>query len=517
MLAFVQLADAWGDPADSLGLQRDFRARVKEHTTDRAVPWIIVMPSRDRVKQDAEAWGSGIEIRVIGETDWMALPVSEVLVSCRGARRTDADALDQSLRQAGFRRAGRPWGQAGDARRYRRAKGLMAFLRGAAAESRVRAGATVVQVRDHWLDPARRKAWSERRRVRRSRNLSQRDVLDDRYGRPLPPVPIVHIQDLLPADTGRPQQPWSVSFAHEQAPSDVAMACHEEHGVWPLSFSYPGVPRPVEPGPTELIAAIVPGYPYSFDDVDAYLDTYRRAYLGLTHRKAGWDCFRHVEILAAGAVPLMPDAMDIPEYSMVHYPKRALVEAVNLVKSNGSPPDQLTRMAFRQHFEQHLTSRSMAEYLLEISGFGGSRRVLFVDERLPHHADYMSVMTLIGLKQLLGRNCDVAHTVDYIYEDTSTDTSTLYGRGFGYSRVVPPNARSRAELGDGVDHSSYDAIIVGSIARNANAVRRMLAEVPADRMIWIHGEDTPPEPQTVHDYRTSGAKVFVRAIHTGRG
>jgi hypothetical protein len=300
----------------------------------------------------------------------------------------------------------------------------------------------------------------------------------------------------------------------------LSRECHERHGVWPLSFSYPGPPLPLVNDPQDLVSPITPGLPYSFTSEAEYLATYAKAYWGLTHRKAGWDCFRHVEIMASGAVPWMLDAAQIPRYSMVHYPKVGMVAAARALRSGGRRPDQATRQAFRRHLETHLTSRAMARYVLDAAGLSDARSVLFVDERLPHHADYLSVLTLIGLKHLLGRDCRVMYPVDYIYDDTDIDVSTLYGRGFGYTRVVPTSARTDYEhhgaMWSEAAFAEVDAVVVGSVTRNRELAQELLKRFPADRTLWTHGEDLPPTVNEVADYRRFKVHTFVRSIHVSR-
>jgi hypothetical protein len=42
---------------------------------------------------------------------------------------------------------------------------------------------------------------------------------------------------------------------------------------------------------------------YAFDDEESYYDDLRRSRFGITTKRAGWDCMRHYEIAASGAVP----------------------------------------------------------------------------------------------------------------------------------------------------------------------------------------------------------------------
>ena len=61
-----------------------------------------------------------------------------------------------------------------------------------------------------------------------------------------------------------------------------------------------------------------------------YHANYRRSYFGLTRKKAGWDCMRHIEILAAGCVPLFVDLAIAPAGSLGLLPKDMLGEALRL-------------------------------------------------------------------------------------------------------------------------------------------------------------------------------------------
>lgn len=438
----------------------------------------------------------------------------EVVVTWSSESSPEAVVADQQLRQAGFVPAGRAWGEAGTGRIYVRPQSWRERLECTTKESKVRVGRHVVNARAWWGDSADWRARQLKARMLLGHSINRRDMLDDNLGRTQPEVPEISVRTLLPEHSGVDLAPWTVTIVDDD-PFQVAEECAGKHDLWPVSFSYPVDPLPLLERPATLVSPIIPGMPLTFESPEAYLATYQNAYLGVTHRKAGWDCFRHLEILASGAVPLMPDAESIPCFSMVHYPKQALRDVLRNVRGHGSPPDLATRHAFRQHFEKYQSTAAMARYLLQASGLTAAQRVLFVDERLPQHADYLSVMTLIGLKQLFGVDCVAAFPIDYVYEDSSFPVSTLYGRGFGYTRVLPVSARSPEELRAEWDPAQFDALVIGSVSRNAVLATDLLKRFPAHRTLWIHGEDTPPLPDDVRTMRSSGAHIFVRAIHTG--
>jgi hypothetical protein len=511
-----QLADVWGDERDSLGFDRHLIDAARENHSAESL--LIVLPSEARCHRQRELHHESNSPQLVSHEDFsvVAKYPQEVVLACRGSRPARIREMDRVLVSAGYVRAGRAWGEAGDTRRYLKGLSPGGRLRAAMDEMRVSIGSTFVSIRDWCAHPDRIQAKINRARRARGLGILRRDSLDDDFGALATP-PRFDLRDVLPAGFSIDCPEWSFTF-DDPPPEEVAEECFAELGVWPLSFSYPGDALPLNDSPEVVVAPIVPGIPYSFDDEGTYRAQYNRAYFGLTHRKAGWDCFRHVEIMAAGGVPLMPDAAGIPDFSMIHYPKRSMARVVGHVSHSGGPPALEVRRAFRSWWEKHLTSQSMARYLLSRIGLDESARVLFVDERIPTTVDYQSVLTLIGLKQVLGLNCHVLLPVKYIYAGNGTDTSTLYGRGFGYTGSVSAEVRTEYEnagVAPSLPVADYDAVINGSITRNRELARRLLSETPPARQVWIHGEDTPPSVREVSEMRVAGTHMFIRAIHTG--
>jgi len=57
-----------------------------------------------------------------------------------------------------------------------------------------------------------------------------------------------------------------------------------------------------------------------FDNQNDYYDHYADCFYALTWKKGGWDCLRHYEIMAAGAVPFFVDLERCPKRTMVTFP-----------------------------------------------------------------------------------------------------------------------------------------------------------------------------------------------------
>jgi len=305
------------------------------------------------------------------------------------------------------------------------------------------------------------------------------------------------------------------------SPDDVWKSAEEtfrERGIWPISFSYP---KEISIRPQESssgLCPIYPGHSYSFTDHKKYLETYGHYAFALTHKKAGWDCFRHVEICYAGAIPFMPDAKLIPKHTMVHYPKDFFVQVAEHLRVKTAVAEGEVEHRLAEYFNRHLTTRAMARYLVQAAPCLGQGRVLFVDEAAVGMPDYQSILTLIGLKQLLGAQVSVAYPLDYVYEDWRGKPSELYGRGFGYSRVLGNEMKNENEVAgteSGLSRealAAFDAIVVGSITRNVDLAHKLLDIYPPEKTVWIHGEDDGPTATEIAAYRKAGVTAFAREL-----
>jgi hypothetical protein len=305
-------------------------------------------------------------------------------------------------------------------------------------------------------------------------------------------------------------------------PQRRAEVAFERNGAWPIGFSWPRASFPDATGTRRhLVARPLPGVPYAYASEDDYLAAYRGSHWGVTHRKAGWDCFRHVEVLFAGAVPLMPDAHRVPEDVMVFHPVAVLARLWEVARAAGPFPADDISPALVAYAKEHLTSAAMARYILGVAGYRGGR-VLFVDARLRKAPDYLSALTLIGLKQVLARDCEVFRPAPYLYEDFAGRTDRLYGRGFGYSRVLDPDSRSEVEtarldgrmpdLHEEFDRVRPELVVFGSVTRSAWEVLQW-AQAPSSRRpnaAILHGEDEPPSMNGLAALRRLGGTVFVR-------
>ncbi|MEC8648791.1 MAG: hypothetical protein VXY08_08605 [Actinomycetota bacterium] len=418
------------------------------------------------------------------------------------------------LAHVGFAFAGRPWGEAGDSATYVASSSMTASDRRRAFT--VKSGQAVESFRSHLPAPDERRAVARKLRHRVSR-AALRDVLDPSFGVPQDPPSLGDVRAFIDAVPGSADVTWDIQIDDQAEVDQRTHDCFDHFGVWPISFSMHRS-NILEPSAvhnrSDLVSPIVPGYPYSFTNFAEYLKTYARSHFAITHRKAGWDCFRHLEIMASGSAPLMLDASDIPEFSMVHYPKHAFRQILTNARTRGVP-SMRTHEDLYAFMTEHLTTQAMIHYLLQCTQITDVNRVLFVDQQHPDAVDYLSTLTLIGLKEHFGQQCSPLFPAPWIYRDYDGDVSHLYGRGFGTTRLLNPDLRAGNELSGATEelrYQDFDTLVVGSISRNAELAEELARYFAPDRTIWIHGEDTPPLPEDMRTYRQAGAHLFVRSI-----
>jgi hypothetical protein len=133
----------------------------------------------------------------------------------------------------------------------------------------------------------------------------------------------------------------------------------EEAGVISTGFCVPDrLVRPLDPDrKTQLHQTHVqdPEFTsetgYKFTEEKDYYDDMARSFFGITMRKGGWDCTRHYEILAAGAVVMFKDYDTKPAACAPHCPhfinyksKAEFMAIANRLVVNGRPTEEYRRI-----------------------------------------------------------------------------------------------------------------------------------------------------------------------------
>lgn len=237
------------------------------------------------------------------------------------------------------------------------------------------------------------------------------------------------------------------------------------------------------PSKTKNYAHVVPGDPktYIFGTEAAYAADYQSSVFGYTWKKGGWDCLRHYEILANGCIPWFRDLASCPADTLTHFPKDLVREAMESDTPEAYIPQLL------DYTRTHLTCRAMAQYLLDTVGCPRPARVLMLCS--DSQPDYLRCLTLIGLKQILGNRCAESVYVPHIYRDFR-NASTLYGKGFSYSCILPVSAKPPPIHIDELRNHSFDLIVYGSVHRGLPYYDEIRTVYRPNEIIMLCGEDT---------------------------
>lgn len=113
---------------------------------------------------------------------------------------------------------------------------------------------------------------------------------------------------------------------------------YSDERIRPISFKIPSnviIPLLKPSIKTCLLAPCDPRHRHSyvFDTQDSYYEQYSKSYFGFTMKKGGWDCMRHYEILAAGALPHFLDYESKPATIMMDYPDSLQIAANKLYEN----------------------------------------------------------------------------------------------------------------------------------------------------------------------------------------
>lgn len=167
---------------------------------------------------------------------------------------------------------------------------------------------------------------------------------------------------------------------------------NEEKGVYPTGFGIPHYQiRPIDlNNKTQLHQKTAPAesffkpevmqslrlhYPYTWDQEEEYYRDMQRSWFGITCKKGGWDCLRHYEIMASGALllfreydkkPKLCSPQDLPCHSYA-----SLEELQDLMKrlvQNNKPTKEYLEMLFaqREWLLKYGTTESRALEVLKV-------------------------------------------------------------------------------------------------------------------------------------------------------
>ena len=140
---------------------------------------------------------------------------------------------------------------------------------------------------------------------------------------------------------------------------------HNHNRLFPISFAIPTSKVNFNKTKTKDFSFITPlnKKTYIYTNETDYYNDYNEARMGVTAKKAGWDCMRHYEILGNGCLPYFIDIEKCPEQTMVHFPKKLCSELIDQMTTNSSSIVYETLVdKFEKHVLNNNTTKAIAEY-----------------------------------------------------------------------------------------------------------------------------------------------------------
>jgi len=311
----------------------------------------------------------------------------------------------------------------------------------------------------------------------------------------------------------------------------LAKECYQIYGFYPISFSYHSEINNEIPEKDKLYSSIVPGEchtfgsssfmtynidnidnnrgfasngHYAFDNEESYYNEYKKSVFGLTKKRGGWDCNRHLEIMANKCIPLFDEffILNIPKYTMIHYPKKIFFEILRnrqaIINDKNLQNNYISRLT--NHFNKFLTGQAMVKYMLNITGNSNAKNALFIDNMMsPNFTDYITIMTHNGLKMYFKQNCEIMYYGNhFLYRDSNANNNNMYGKGFTYSKKVPPEYKTDAEKNnidnvsnilENIKNHKYDVIVYGAIYHTTIHLDYITKYYKPNEIIGLDGGD----------------------------
>ena len=284
--------------------------------------------------------------------------------------------------------------------------------------------------------------------------------------------------------------------------------------LYPISFSIPACKIVAEvPAKKRYMSRMIPGNPesYIYQTEEEYYRQYQESFFARTTQKAGWDCMRHYEILANGAIPYFPDLPKCPPRTMTTFPKDLIVQG-NCLFEKGASHETCRELLqdLLTYTRTHLTTTVTAQRILNIVD-PTAKKILFLSGHL--FPDYLRCLTLHGFKTLPGILCNDVPRVTHLYTDSTLPPEQLYGKGFSYQKLLKPETHDPAAVQtveQDIRDRVYDLVIYGNMHRGLPHYDLVLQYYEPSKVILLDGEDLHACNRDI--YLQKGHPVFVREL-----
>jgi hypothetical protein len=274
---------------------------------------------------------------------------------------------------------------------------------------------------------------------------------------------------------------------------------------------------------TKFLSSIIPGKleTYIYNSEEDYYNEYKESIFAITTKKGGWDCLRHYEIMANGCIPYFPNIENCPEYTMALLPKNLirqgnmLCEKIIRNENNEITEEDKNKCNILikeliNYTKEYLTCKKMAEYILKKTNKKNIKKILYLSG--DPDPDYLKSLTLIGFKELLGKECHDYPKIEHIYKNDIIDYKKLYGKGFTYSNILDNELHNNEydkNIEEYILNKKYDLIIYGSYIRGIPYYDLIETIYEPNKIIMLCGEDKLCNYRELFE---KGFNIFVREL-----
>lgn len=244
--------------------------------------------------------------------------------------------------------------------------------------------------------------------------------------------------------------------------------------LYPLSYSFPDHKILTSvPTKKQLFAYYQPGMSYTFSNEEEYLQGYRDALFGITSKKSGWDCYRHLEIMSQGCFPYFLDVDKIPQGTMTHYPKEKIpiwmnrysrCDFVRTIQKYSSSQLTADIEDLLSHTRNNLSATSAVKSMYTKTGHSITEdtSVLLVTNERTY--GYIQSNLIYGFKTIFGGpSVYESYTHDFLYRSYPAEEALKkYGKGMNYTRILDDsykNQLSKERTIDMIRAREFDCII----------------------------------------------------------
>ena len=245
-------------------------------------------------------------------------------------------------------------------------------------------------------------------------------------------------------------------------------------GIFPLSYCIPDeyiVNDDILAAKTKEVAPLIPGdtstYIFGPDQEAEYCKMYQTALFAHTHKKGGWDCLRHYEILGNGCLPIFKDLQHCPSTTLTTFPKELILEANQALlpwNFNNKPLYDEYWKKIMVHVRENCSASANTRYFLNKLGVRPNNVLLIMGNC---GVNYTRETFWIGMKRYIQEKGGVAveyPKINFMYDSYSEPNSRLYGNGFTYSRKLKDDYDfSHDEIIDKIKNKFFDMIIYGKV------------------------------------------------------